>query len=165
MQQVKAFIMSNFPLIMLVLAILLPTLSRKNFALKFCNSLFLFTIGVIGISGFIQHTFHPDIADNFSSWYDSQFEPQIALIYLAFGISGITAAFAKIQYKIAIALMYSIFLWGIAINHLQQLFANHTFSLSTLGLGFLANCLIPLCLWLSILATQLAPKEEMHYSL
>ena len=101
-------------------------------------------------------------AVGFNSWYDSKFEPQVAIINLAFAISGIVAAFAPKSFKASVALMQTVYLWGIAINQVQHVMVsgNNNFEFSSLGYIFITNCITPILLWLSLLIVQLSPTHE-----
>lgn len=152
-------IFSHISLALLVLAILFSVFNRRNFAQKFSNLLFFLPVGVGGVCAFITHAFMPQVATGYASWYNSHFETQVALANLAFGLTGLISSFTSKQFKMAVATMVTVFLWGTAINSIQQLIHNANLTMDNLGLAFVSNILIPIFIWLSIIMTELMPNQ------
>jgi len=158
LQDAIVYILRNFPLTMLILALLTPMLGRAHFKKRLCSAMFLFPVGFAGVWGFVMHAFYPEIASNTIGWQASPFELEVALANLAFGVTGIIAALSSRGYKIAVALMTTIFLWGAALGHIQQIIIAHNYSPGNAGTILFTDILIPLLLWVSILMDPIKPE-------
>ena len=158
LQEAIVYILRNFPLTMLILALLTPMLGRTHFKKRFCTAMFLFPVGFAGVWGFVMHAFYPEVASNAIGWQESPFELEVALANLAFGISGIVAALSSRAYKAAVALMTSIFLWGATLGHIHQIIMLHNYSTGNAGTILLTDILIPALLWISILMAPVKPE-------
>ena len=157
------YVLQNFPLTMLVLALILPMLSRGNFKGVFCRCMFMLPIGLGGIWGFIMHAFYPELASSYIGWQPSQFEFEVALTNLAFGVTGILAGLNSKPYKYAVAMMVSIFLWGAAAGHIQQIVTLHNYNSGNAGLILFTDMVLPLTLWISILMLPAKSRNESGY--
>ena len=104
------------------------------------------------------HAFYPEIASNAIGWQASPFELEVALANLAFGISGIVATLSSRTYKVAVALMTTIFLWGATLGHIHQIIILHNYSAGNAGTILLTDILIPALLWISILMAPVKPE-------
>jgi hypothetical protein len=150
--QVTAFALSHVSFLALILAFVFGSfhaLRRPDDKKEgYLSYLFLFTVGITGIWGFIMHAFFPSIADKFIGWIYSPFEFEVAMANLGMGITGLFAFRAGYSFRLAIILFVSCFSWGAAIGHLYQMLAHHNFAAGNAGLIFYTDIIIPLLLWL-----------------
>lgn len=158
LQDAVVYILRNFPLTMLIIALLTPMLGRNHFKKRFCLAMFLFPVGFSGVWGFFMHAFYLEVASSTIKWGASPFELEVALANLAFGVSGIVAALSSRSYKMAVALMTTIFLWGDALGHIQQIILAHNYNSANAGTILFTDILIPLLLWVSILMAPIKPE-------
>jgi hypothetical protein len=150
--QFTAFVLSHVPFMGLILAFIFGSV----YALKhpdnkkegYLSYLFLFTVGLTGIWGFVMHAFFPSIADKFIGWLYSPFEFEVAVANLGMGLTGLIAFRAGYSFRLATVIFASCFGWGAAIGHLYQMLAHHNFAAGNAGLIFYTDIIIPLLLWL-----------------
>ncbi|MDF2940222.1 MAG: hypothetical protein K0R66_864 [Gammaproteobacteria bacterium] len=150
--QSTAFLLSHVPFVGLILAFIFGSFhalrrpdDKKEGYLAY---LFLFTVGLTGIWGFIVHAFFPGIADKFIGWAYSPFEFEVAVANLGMGVAGLFAFRASYSFRLATIVFVSCFSWGAAIGHLYQMLAHHNFAAGNAGLIFYTDIIIPLLLWL-----------------
>ncbi|MDF2691176.1 MAG: hypothetical protein K0S29_1031 [Gammaproteobacteria bacterium] len=147
-----AFLLSHVPFVGLILAFIFGSFyalrcpaDKKEGYLRY---LFLFTVGITGMWGFVMHAFFPGIADKFIGWAASPFEFEVAMANLGMGVTGIFAFRAGYSFRLATVVFVSCFSWGAAIGHLYQMLAHHNFAAGNAGLIFYTDIIIPLLLWL-----------------
>lgn len=143
---VFTFILSNFPLVMCISAIIIAALNPYNFNRRLYFCMLLFGVGFSGIWGFVMHALFSQIASQNIGWKPSQFEFEVALANLALGIGGLIAAFASSSYKAAIVTITTIFLWGAAGGHIYQIIQSRNFNPGNAGSILWTDMLIPLIL-------------------
>jgi len=100
------FIISNFPFIMTILALLFGfiSISRKSgrsVSDTFLGYLFFFALGLPGIWGFIFHAFFPVLSAEFIGWQNSPFQFEVAVANLGMGVVGLFGLRATKSYRIA----------------------------------------------------------------
>ncbi|MFN7093816.1 MAG: DUF6790 family protein [Burkholderiales bacterium] len=158
---VISYLLHNFPLVMLILALLLAILNLSNFAKKFSQYIFALPIGLSGIWGFVMHAFFPQLASAAIGWESSPFEFEVAIANLAIGISGLFASRGSRGYRAATATTVSIFLWGAALGHLYQMLAINNFNPGNAGSIFWTDILIPFTAWFALLLTEKEAKIDI----
>ena len=157
------YVLHNFPLVMFVLALILPMFSRGNFKSVFCRCMFILPVGLGGIWGFVMHAFYPELASRYIGWQASLFEFEVALTNLAFGVTGILAGINSKSYKYAVAMMVSIFLWGAAASHIQQIITLHNYNPGNAGSILFTDIILPFTLWVSIFMMPAKSRNELDY--
>jgi hypothetical protein len=111
-----------------------------------------------------MHGFFADIAAQNIGWLPSPFQAEVALTNLAFGLGGLTAAFASRAYQFAVTLMTTTFLWGAAGYHIKQIIISHNFNPGNAGSILWTDILIPLLLiTLLILDRSSRAKNPIYY--
>ena len=153
-------ILSNFPMSMFVLSVLLALFSYKKFSSVFLNSLLFLCVGLGGAWGFVMHTFFSEITTKLIGWQPSPFEFEVALANLALGLVGIIAVFANNSFKSAVVIVTTVFLWGAATGHVHQIIAAHNFNPGNAGTILWTDILIPLCLILALVIVSCKNRPE-----
>ncbi|MDF2530355.1 MAG: hypothetical protein K0Q57_1235 [Gammaproteobacteria bacterium] len=147
-----AFVLSHVPFLALILAFIfgsMHALRRPDDKKEgYLSYLFLFTVGLTGIWGFVVHAFFPSVADKFIGWAYSPFEFEVAVANLGMGLTGVIAFRAGFGFRFATVMFVSCFSWGAAVGHLYQMLAHHNFAAGNAGLIFYTDIIIPLLLWL-----------------
>src|SRR3990167_8369748 len=98
--------LSDFPVIMTVLALLLGLIRICNKGNRsssdiFLGYLFFFAVGLTGLWGFIFHAFFPVLAAQFIGWANSPFQFEVAVANLGLGVVGLFGLCATKSYRIA----------------------------------------------------------------
>jgi len=153
------FVIGEFPIIMTILALLLGIIGiyrRKNRSISdvFLSYLFLLSVGLTGLWGFIFHAFFPQMAAQFIGWANSPFQFEVAMANLGMGIVGVFGFRASKSYRIAGALFTTCFLWGAAYGHIVQMINANNFAPGNAGLIFYNDLLVPLLLIIFLLITD-----------
>ena len=147
-------LLSNFPLAMLILSLLIAFSKREGFFNRFLVSQLILTVGLFGIWGFIMHAFFSQTASEYIGWTASPFEYEVATANLGIGISGIIAAFSSYGYKKSTITMVSIFLLGAAVGHVYQIHTAHNLNPGNAGTILWTDFLIPLFLWIALIGAR-----------
>ena len=145
------FVISEFPIIMTILALLLGAIHsfrKKKRAVSdvFLSYLFLLAVGLTGLWGFIFHAFFAQIAAAFIGWANSPFQFEVAVANLGMGVVGVFGFRASKPYRIAGTIFTTCFLWGAAYGHIVQMFQGNNFAPGNAGLIFYNDLLLPLLL-------------------
>ena len=159
--QCIAFFLSHIPLEMIGLGILLSIIhamtSRADKTTDFTLGILLFcTVGVTGIWGFIMHAFFASFTSQFIGWAPSPFEFEVALANLGLGLTGLIALWRQFDFRLAVVISATCFLWGAAAGHLYQSITVHNFAAGNTGAILYTDIIIPLLLWLVIAFRQRA---------
>jgi len=154
MQQTLQLLLSNFPLAMLILSIVIALSKRHGFFRRLLFCTLFFAAGLSGIWGFIMHAFFPQITSQDIGYARSPFEYEVAIANLSFGIASIIAAFSSYSYRKAAITVVCIFLWGAAIGHIYEFQTANNYHHGNIGSILWTDILIPTILWISLLYTR-----------
>lgn len=147
------FIVINFSLTFLLLGIIAATISiyrHRSFHNKafIAESLFkyysLFAIGMTFIYNAIVHIYFHAMSARIIGWADSPFQTEVGTASLGFGVVGILAFRKNFGLRLAAVVGPSMFLWGAAIGHINQMIVNHNFSPGNAGVIFYTDWLVPI---------------------
>ena len=109
---------------------------------------FVFLVGVSGICAFIWHAFLPEKVALSMGWPPSpQFQFEIGLADLAFGVLGLLSIKWKGDFWKATAIGVSIVLWGAAYRHIEDIILNHNFAPNNAGYVLFYDIFTPLLLF------------------
>lgn len=164
MKSAIIFIVRNFPLVMLLLSVLIAFSRNTNFFNRLCNAILFFAVGFTGIWGFVLHEFYSDITAANIGWQSNPFEHELAVADLAMGIIGVIACFASNGYKKATATFVSIFLIGIAVEHIRQIILVHNVHPGNIGTILWTYMLIPVVLWSAILFSKEKQPHQINWA-
>lgn len=153
------FVIAEFPVVMTILALLLGLISiyrKKNRFISdgFLSYLFLLSIGLTGLWGFIFHAFFPQMAAQFIGWANSPFQFEVAVANLGLGVVGVFGFRASKPYRIAGTIFTTCFLWGAAYGHVVQMLKTNNFAPGNAGLIFYNDLMVPLLLIIFLLLTD-----------
>lgn len=148
--------LSNFALSMFILSLFFMLLNRlitrgrvsgAEIAYRWTA---LFTLGVTSVYAFIMHAFFQDIASAAIGWSPSPFEYEVAMANLAIGVIAILSFNASYNFRLAVVIGATIWLWGDATGHIYQLIKNQNYSIGNVGSWFWMDLYIPLLLIICI---------------
>lgn len=164
MAQLIQLILSNVPVIMFVLAIVLALVphSGRPFSLRLLDWLLLLAIGVSYVwSGFF-HVFFPNIAASSIGWANSPFQYEIGVADLAIGIVAIIAFWRGLEFKAAVVIYIALFSLGVAIGHVFQAVEAGDYAANNFGLLLIVTIaemiLLPVLLWTALRDDRLASQ-------
>jgi hypothetical protein len=117
--EVIAFVLRDFPAVMLVLALILGPLLRgpETLAASMLSWILLLPIGFTGIWAAIYHLFFPAVAAADIGWQTSPFQFEVGMADLAIGVTACLAYRHKYAFKVAAVIAASISLLGDAVGH------------------------------------------------
>jgi hypothetical protein len=156
MSVVIAFVLSQFPILMTALAMLLGFIHWGSQRYKQAPTIFLgyllfFAVGLAGLWGFIYHAFFPEMTARFIGWANSPFQFEVAMANLGLGVVGIFGFRASHGYRVGATLFTLCFLWGAAYGHIHQMLLTHNFASGNAGSIFYNDLLLPLLLVLFLI--------------
>jgi hypothetical protein len=101
-------------------------------------------IGFGGLWGFIGHTFLADTVANAIGWAPSSpFQTELAFYHLGMGVAALIAVWLRQHMITALIIIKSIFWYGAAFVHLQDLIVNHNFSPLNIGTPLVNDIVLP----------------------
>lgn len=152
------FTLQNLPAILLVIAVIAATISRRgNFSSRLLDWVLLLPIGVVGLWGGIYHIFFPQTAASFIGWGASPFQYEVGVADIAFGATACLAFWRNVDFKTAAVMVASIELLGDAIGHVRQMISAHNFAPGNAGIIFYMDIGCPLLALLLLHLTQANP--------
>ena len=107
--------------------------------------MFLF-VGLVGVYTFAFHCFWPNIAAEGIGWANSPFQWEVGIANAAIGSLGLLAMKASRQFRLAVVVATSIWLWGDAAGHIYQMVAANNFAPGNAGPWFWTDVAGPLLL-------------------
>jgi hypothetical protein len=114
-------ILSNIPLILFVLALVIATLRRHPAAAeRYLAWLLLLSVGLGGIWAGVFHIFFPEVAAASIGWQVSPFQFEIGVADMAIGITAVVAFWRGPDFRAAVVWYIALFNLGVAIGHLRQ---------------------------------------------
>jgi hypothetical protein len=148
----------NFSLAMLILSVPLIVIhfianlflrSNSNFEIIF-RWVSLFAVGFAGIYAFVMHVFFPVTASQAIGWHVSPFQFEVGMANLAFGILGILAFRNSFEFRLAMVIGVTFWLWGDAVGHIYQMVTQNNMSVGNAGSWFWMDVALPLILIICI---------------
>jgi hypothetical protein len=154
MAQLIQAILSNIPMIMFILAILLalPPRAGRPLSRRLLDWLLLLAVGVAYVwSGFF-HVFFPNVAASSIGWANSPFQYEIGVADLAIGIVAIASFWMRTEFKAAVVGYITLFSLGVAVGHIYQAVEASDFAANNFGVLLIITVaqmiLLPVLLWL-----------------
>jgi hypothetical protein len=155
MAETIRFILSNFPAITFVLAIVIAVARRDGQTLssRLLDWMLLLPVGLSFVWAGLFHVFAPQVAAASIGWEVSPFQFEIGIADIAIGLVGITSFWSGLGFKTAVVAYIVLFDIGVAIGHVRQAvvhgdYAANNFGL-LLGLTVIQAVLLPVLLWLA----------------
>lgn len=115
--------------------------------------MFLF-VGVIGIYTFALHCFWGDIAAEGIGWSNSPFQWEVGIANAVVGALGLLSLKSSRQFRLATVIAVSIWLWGDAVGHVNQMIVAGNFAPGNAGPWFWTDVVGPPALILIHLANR-----------
>lgn len=147
-------ILTNIPLVMFILASLIPLLRHRQsgrFAERYLSWLLLLSIGVASLWAGLYHTLSPQTAAAFIGWQSSPFQFEMGMADIALGVVAIVSFWRSLQFKLAVVLWVAIEFAGLVYGHFHQLATTGDHQAGNagilLGLTIIHVVLLPL-LWM-----------------
>ncbi|MGL4430534.1 MAG: DUF6790 family protein [Silvania sp.] len=156
-------ILTNIPLVMFILASLIPLLTHRQtgrYAERYLSWLLLLSIGVASLWAGLYHTLSPQTAAAFIGWQSSPFQFEMGMADIALGVVAIVSFWRGLEFKFAVVLWVVIEFAGLVYGHFHQLATTGDHQAGNagilLGLTIIHVVLLPL-LW--ILAHRVAGQR------
>ena len=152
-EEAIALILSNFPLVCLLVGFLCAGISlarhrgTRTKALVFETLVAhycLFTVGVYYLYNFIMHVFFGEMTAKFIGWADSPFQLEVGFASLGFAVVGLLAFRKDFGLRLAAIAGPACFLWGAAAGHAYQMIAHDNFAPGNAGSVFWTDIIIPI---------------------
>ena len=147
-------ILTNIPLVMFILASLIPLLSHRQsgrYAERYLSWLLLLSIGVASLWAGLYHTLSPQTAAAFIGWQSSPFQFEMGMADIALGVVAIVSFWRSLEFKLAVVLWVAIEFAGLVYGHFHQLATTGDHQAGNagilLGLTIIHVVLLPL-LWM-----------------
>jgi len=153
MTKIITFILSNFTLTFFVLGFLAASivifLKRKKRTDKdvpdaLLAYFILFNIGFAYLYNFVCHVFFAEQTAKFIGWANSPFQLEVGFASLGFAVVGLAAFRGGAGLRTASILGPTMFLWGAAGGHVDQMVKVHNFSPGNAGVVFWSDILLPI---------------------
>lgn len=102
------------------------------------------TIGFGGLWGFVGHTFLADMVAQDIGWATgSPFQTELAFYHLGLGIAALLAIWLRGHMITALVIAKSIFWYGAAFVHLQDVIVNNNYAPSNVGAPLVGDLILP----------------------
>src|SRR6201992_3465984 len=156
---VLAFSIRNLPAFLFVLALVIASARRHDdrFAQRLLSWILLLPIGVTGLWAATSHIFFPAVAAAHIGWQVSPFQFEVGMADLAIGVAACVAFWRDLSFKMAVALVASIFLLGDAIGHVREMVVAGHFAPGNAGVPFYMDVICPL---LAVTLVVLARRQQ-----
>ena len=156
-----ALVLSNVPLILLALALLIAALGRGRDGpvRRFLAWVLLLPLGVTFLWAALYHLAFPAQAAAFIGWQPSPFQFEVGIADLALGVTSCIAFRASLPFQAAAVIAASVALLGDAAGHVLQMLAAGNFAPGNAGAIFWLDIIVPV-LALALLATAWRGRAE-----
>jgi len=174
MERVIAVLLSNPSVTLLVLGFVAAgvAMARTPHGFKLANAaeyllayFVLFSIGISYLYNFVLHAFFGEMVARFIGWADSPFQLEVAFASLGFAAVGFYAFKNTLAVRFAAILGPSVFLWGAAAGHINQMITAHNFAPGNAGTVFYMDIALPVIgfglLWLKWISSREPARHAM----
>jgi hypothetical protein len=153
--------LTNFSLVMLILAVVLAfALSRpwrtNTGSSRLSEEMFrwvsLLAMGLVGLYTGVTHIFFPQVSAAEIGWQTSPFQFEVGMADLTIGVLGVLAFRASLGFRAATAIAATVFLGGDAIGHVHQMVIAGNFAPGNAGPWFWTDILVPLVMIVCLIA-------------
>lgn len=121
--------------------------SFKDILGAFLLYLTVINVGLYSLWHFFANIFYPDEIAKYIGWGSgSQFQYEVAIAYLAFGIMGILCYWEKGDFWLATVIGFSIFLFGSGLGHLRDYIQSHNAAEGNIGPILYIDLILPIVL-------------------
>jgi hypothetical protein len=150
-----AFVLRDFPAILLVLALILGPIFRgpERLADSMLSWILLLPIGFTGIWAAIFHVVFPQVAAADIGWQTSPFQFEVGMADLAIGVTACVAFRRTLAFTEAAVIAGSISLLGDAVGHVHQMISAGNFAPGNAGVPFFTDIICPVLAIGLLLAT------------
>jgi len=152
MAQIISLVLSNLPVILFVVAILVALAGQRGqpLAARLLDWMLLLPVGIGGVwAGFFHVTF-PEIAARSIGWQVSPFQFEIGVADMAIGTAAIISFWRSLGFKAAVVVYIVLFNFGVAVGHVREAmagdFAPNNFGL-LLVMTIAEMIILPILLW------------------
>lgn len=153
-------VLTNLPLILFVLALLIPTLHGPRSADAYLSWLLLLSVGIDGLWAGLFHVFMPHVAAGFIGWQVSPFQFEMGVTDIAFGLTAIAAFWRSLSFQAATVTFISLLYAGLAAGHIRQIVETGNFAPGNGGALLALTVIKPvLLIWLLMVARH-APQRS-----
>ena len=140
-------ILSNFPVISIILAFLGIFFSSGSLAKRVEKQILRWLVGVLFLWGGLSHLLFPEVAAKSIGWKVSPFQKEVGAYDVAVGVTGILASFQKFKNLIpGVIFIYSIFAFYAGVNHLYEMIVLNNKNKNNTGFVLLTDLLVPIIL-------------------
>jgi hypothetical protein len=151
-----AFLLTNLPAVLLVLALILGSIARgsQSTAERFLSWILFFPIGVTGLWAGVFHIFFAQRAAAYIGWQTSPFQFEVGMADLAIGVTACFAFRASLGFKAAAITAASVFLLGDAVGHVREMVTAGNFQPGNAGVPFYTDLLCPVLAIVLLIAAR-----------
>jgi len=104
-------------------------------------------VGVMGVLGFISHTFMADDVALFIGWMPgSHFQFEVAIANLMLGVLGFMCLWFEANVWFVTIVATTIFGWGAAYGHIKDIMLNHNYAPGNAGVPLYVDIIAPVVL-------------------
>jgi hypothetical protein len=129
------FILSNFPIVLFIAALIIPTIWRTGpVGTRYLSWLLLLSIGVEMIWAGLFHILFPATAAAQIGWQVSPFQFEVGVSDLAMGIVAVVAFRRGLGFRTAVVFYVVLFYIGVAFGHVRQALVAGNYSPDNFGL-------------------------------
>lgn len=119
-------------------------------------------VGFGGIWGFIGHTFLAELVAKSIGWIPSPFQAELAFYHLGLAITALLSIWMKKDALVPIVIAKSIFWYGAAIVHINDLLVYNNTAIGNIGGPLVGDLIFPTIMLLLLAATH-SNKEKNEY--
>lgn len=120
MAETIRFVLTNLPVILFFVALLIPIIRRHSSATDYLAWLLLLSVGVDMLWAGLFHVFFPSIASAQIGWQMSPFEFEIGVADIAMGITAMVAFWRSWDFKAAVVIYVVLFYIGVTVGHIRE---------------------------------------------
>jgi len=149
--------LSNIPLIMFVLSLVLAALTSRAAGSKaehYLGWFLLLAVGFASLWAGLYHVLAPQMAAKFIGWAPSPFQFEIGVADIAFGVAAIVAFWRGLEFKAAVVVYGVVFYAGVVYGHIHQVIVAGNFSPGNFGVLLLLSIVSPVLMVVLLLAAK-----------
>lgn len=142
-------ILTNFPLFLFVMALLLAALTSgpaHSKADHFLRWILLLAVGTDALWAGLYHVLAPETAADFIGWEASPFQFEVGVADVALGVTAIVSFWRSLDFRVAVVVYAAIFYVGVVYGHINDALADGNYAPGNIGILLVLSIVRPLLL-------------------
>lgn len=133
------------PIAAIIIGLFMGLIRRKPIFETILAWFCLLVIGLMGIYGFVMHTFFAEFTAQQIGWQNNPFQYEVAIANLSFGLLGLIA-FWKNNYgfRLATGIGFAIWFFGDGVGHIYQAFVVGNYAPYNVGTVLYSDLALPI---------------------